>query len=115
MDSVTVTILVIIGVIAVIEAANLWLKLPRCNNPVYGYTAVITLDINDDVELKIENILYKLKWADDEIVQKIILLNCGLTDEQLALCEEFCAENYILVLAEPGNLLDLIISNEKNM
>lgn len=113
MDPVTVTVIVIIGTIVLIEAINLLLKMPGCDFPC-GFTAVMVLDAGDDVELKIENILHKLRWTDDELVRKIILINNGLNECQTELCRQYCLENSFLELAEPDNALKIIFSCEKN-
>ena len=113
MDPVTVTVIVIIGTIVVIEAVNLLMKMPGCDFPC-GFTAVIVLDAEDDVELKIENVIHKLRWTDDELVRKIILINNGLSEYQTGLCRQYCLENSFLELTEPDNALKIIFSCEKS-
>lgn len=113
MDPVTVTVIVIIGTIAVIEAINLLMKIPGCDFPC-GFTAVIVLNAEDNVELKIENVIHKLRWTDDELVRKIIFINNGLSDYQRELCRQYCLENSFLELAEPDNALKIILSSEKS-
>lgn len=113
MDSFTVTVLVIFGLIAVVEAAHLLIKIPVSNNNVLGYTIVTVLNSEDDVSLRIDNLLHRLRWTDDEFVRKIILIDYGMTYEQLAICEEYCTENPILEVTKPENTLNLIISTEK--
>lgn len=112
MDTVTVTVIVIIGTIAIIEAVNLLMKIPGCDFPC-GFTAVMVLDAEDDVELKIENVIHKLRWTDDELVRKIILINNGLNPHQTELCRQYCLENSFLEMAEPDNALKIIYSCEK--
>lgn len=113
MDSVTVAVIIIIGTIVVIEAVNLLMKIPSCDLDC-GLTAVIVLNNEDDVTLKIESIIHKLRWTDDELVKKIILINNGLNDHQAELCRQYCLENCFLELAEPNDALKIIFSCEKN-
>lgn len=115
MDSVTITVLVIFGVIAVIESANLLIKMPSSNSTVLGFTAVLVLDSEDDVSLRLDDVLHKIRWADDNLIKKIIVIDYGMTAEQKSICEEYCTENSLIEVVKPENALNLIISSEKLM
>lgn len=114
MDAVTITVIVLIGTIIFIETVNVIIKLP-CTSSTDSFTGIIILNGNDDVELKLENILNKLRWVDRELISKIIIVDNGLDTEQLELCKQYCIENNILEMANPDNALNLIFSREKIM
>ncbi len=114
MDAVTITVIVLIGTIVFIETINVIIKLP-CATASDSFTGIIILSGNDNVELKLENILHKLKWVDKELINKIIIVDNGLDDEQLSLCKQYCFENSILEMANPDDTLNLIFSREKIM
>lgn len=114
MNPVAVTVIVIIGTIAVVEAVNLLIKFPVCEK-TSGFTAVIILNPEDDIELIIENAIHKLRWTDDELVKKLILINNGLDESQSEICRKYCLENSLLEIALPNDLLKIIFSCEKIM
>ena len=115
MDAFTITVLVIFGVIAVIEAANLLIKIPVSDSSALGFTAVIVLDSEDDISLRLDDILHKLRWTDDCLIRKIIIIDYGMTYEQKVICEEYCTENPAIEVVKPEKALNLIISSEKLM
>ncbi len=112
MDSVTVTVIIVISTIIIIQAVNILIKMPCCNNS-HGLTAVMILNNNDDVEMKLENVIHKIRWTDDELIKKIIIVNNGMNCEQYEICKIYCCENEILEMAECDEVLKLIFSSEK--
>lgn len=114
MNAAAVTIIIVIGAIAVIQTADIFMNIQGFGCP-YGVTAVIVLDKNDDVEFKIDNVLHKLRWSDDELVKRIVLINNGLSYTQLEKCRACCKNNNMLELTDPENAAELIISGEKIM
>lgn len=114
MNAAAITVIIIIGTIAVIEAVSIFVRIP-CAECSRGFTAVVVLNGTDNVNLKIESILHKLRWSDGELIQKIILIDNGLNCVQARLCRNYCMENSFLELIKPDEAINLIISNEKMM
>lgn len=112
MDSITITVIVIISTITIIEAVNVFFTLPHhyCS---YGFTAVIVMNKEDDVEVKMESVIHKIRWTDDELINKVIIINNCMNDVQYDICRKYCYENNFLEMAEPDEVINLIFSNEK--
>jgi hypothetical protein len=110
MDGITVTVIVIISTIAVIEAVNIFMKLP-CRDCSCGFTALIILDKNDDISRRLDSVIHKVRWTDEELIGKLIIVDNGMSEEQLDICS---IENNFLEVAKPNELKNLIFSIEKN-
>lgn len=113
MDGITVTVIVIISTIAVIEAVNIFMKLPY-RDCSCGFTALIILDKKDDICSRLENVIHKIRWTDEELIGKLIIVDNGMSDDQIEICRQCCKENDFLEMAKPDEIKNLIFSIEKN-
>ena len=113
MDGLTMTVIVIISTIAVIEAVNIFMKLP-CRDCSCGFTALIIFSINDDISRRLDSVIHKVRWTDEELIGKLIIVDNGMSEEQLDICRNYCIENNFLEVAKPNELKNLIFSIEKN-
>ena len=107
------SVIVIISTIAVIEAVNIFMKLP-CRDCSCGFTALIILDKNDDISRRLDSVIHKVRWTDEELIGKLIIVDNGMSEEQLDICRNYCIENNFLEVAKPNELKNLIFSIEKN-
>lgn len=103
MDNIIVVSLLILAVIAVIEAVSLFYKSSHRVSKL-SFAAVIPV-FPDDSDLR-ERLAYlgeKLSCG-SYYIEEIIIINYGATIEQLEICREFCYENRNAVLTDPASL-----------
>ncbi len=103
MDNIIVTSLLVLAVIAIIEAVSLFYKSSRRVQKL-SFAAVVPIFPDD------ENLRERLEYLGEKLssgsyyIEEIILINYGATVEQLEICREFCYENRNAVLTDPASL-----------
>lgn len=112
MDSVTVTVIIVIGVIALIEVVNFMLKIPLSSNPE-GMIALAVFNKKDDIHSGLESIVHKLKLTDSEMIRKVIIIENNLSSLQLEICKDFCERYDFFEMSDVENISSLIFSTEK--
>lgn len=103
MDNIIITSVLILAVIAVIEAVSLFYKASHRVSKL-AFAAVIPVFPNDDeLRERLEHLNEKLSCG-SYYIEEIIILNYGATTEQLEICRQFCYENQSAVLTDPASL-----------
>lgn len=103
MDNIIITSLIVLAVIAVIEAVSLFYKSSRRIKKL-AFAAVVPV-FPDDADLR-----ERLEYLSDRLsggayyIEEIIIIDYGATVEQLEICRSFCYENGNAVLTDPASL-----------
>lgn len=103
MDKIIVTSVLILAVIAVIEAVSLFYRASHRVSKL-SFAAVVPV-FPDDSDLR-ERLAYlgeKLSCG-SYYIEEIIIINYGATVEQLEVCRAFCYENKNAILTDPASL-----------
>lgn len=103
MDNIVVTTLLVLGVIAVIEAVSLFYR-PSDRVTKLSFAAVVPVFPDDsDLSERLELLSRRFSSGSCQI-EEIVLINYGATQEQLEICRRFCYENGNAVLTDPASL-----------
>ncbi|MBE6855983.1 MAG: hypothetical protein E7500_00960 [Ruminococcus sp.] len=108
MDSIIVTTLLVLGVIALIEAVSLFGSRYYEGTDAVGVLVIPVLPDDSGLYTKLENLSRKLssgKLCTDEI----ILVNYGATQPQLEICRRFCYEHSNTVFTDPAGLEKILL------
>lgn len=103
MNTTIIVSVLILTVIAVIEAVSLFYK-SKHRIKKLAFAAVVPV-FPDDGDLR-----QRLDYLSDKLsggayyIEEIILINYGATAGQLEICREFCDENKNAVLTDPASL-----------
>lgn len=58
----------------------------------------------DDVEYIVRGLMWKKNWTDDNIPEKIILLDLGADDETVSICKSLAEDNELIEFYSPQEL-----------
>ncbi len=75
---------------------------------------VIVLYGNENIKLKLNHVVNKMQWIDEDLINKIILIDGGLNIEQKELCNNYCHKYDFLEFTTPDSLNDMIFNLQKN-
>lgn len=113
-----ITIIVLISFISLflfINACRLNKKLFDENyNSNNSHISIIVLNSNDDIKLKLGDIVNRMRWIDEDIINRIILIDGGLNLEQKEICRNYCDKYEYLIFTSPDNLCNLVFELQKN-
>lgn len=79
-----------------------------------GLIAVVVFYGSEDVNQKICSIIRKFQWVDEELLEKIIIIDGGLNMEQKEICLNYCSRYDYLEFTTPDNLNNMIFELQKN-
>lgn len=80
----------------------------------YCNISVIVLYGNENIKLKLNHVVNKMQWIDEDLINKIILIDGGLNIEQKELCNNYCHKYDFLEFTTPDSLNDMIFNLQKN-
>ncbi len=102
MDNIIVTSLLVLAVIAVIEAVSLFCTSRRTVK--LAFVAVVPV-FPDDTDLRERLAYLEEKMSGSSCcIEEIIIINYGASVEQLEICRQFCFENPAAVITDPAGL-----------
>ena len=103
MDNIIVTSLLVLAVIAVIEAVSLFCSSSR-RRVKLAFAAVLPV-FPDDTDLRERLAYLEEKMSGGSCcIEEIIIINYGASVEQLEICRQFCFENPAAVITDPAGL-----------
>lgn len=115
MNSTIVVLIVFISLFLFICACGMLKKIfgEECISD-YCNISVIVLYGNENIKLKLNHIVNKMQWIDEDLINKIILIDGGLNKEQKELCNNYCHKYDFLEFTTPDSLNDMIFNLQKN-
>lgn len=103
MDNIIVTSLLVLAVIAAIEAVSLFCSASR-RTVKLSFAAVIPV-FPDDTDLRERLACLEEKMSGSFCcIEEIIIINYGASAEQLEICQQFCFDNPAAVITDPAGL-----------
>lgn len=103
MDKIIITSVLILAIIALIEAVSLFYK-ASCRISRISFAAVIPVFPDDsDLRERLQYLSEKLSCG-SYYIEEIIIINYGATVQQLEICRAFCYENKNAILTDPASL-----------
>lgn len=113
-----ITIIVLISFISLflfINACRLTKKLfDEDYNFNNSHISIIVLNSTDNIKLKLSDIVNRMRWIDEDIIDRIILIDGGLNLEQKEICRNYCDKYEYLIFTSPDNLSNLVFELQKN-
>ena len=103
MDNIIIASLLILAVIAVIEAVSLFYKSSRRVSKLSFAAVIPVFPDNCDLRERLTYLSEKLSCG-SYYIEEIIIIDYGATIEQLEICRGFCYENKNAVLTDPASL-----------
>lgn len=115
MNSTIVVLIVFISLFLFICAGGMLKKIfgEECISD-YCNISVIVLYGNENIKLKLNHVVNKMQWIDEDLINKIILIDGGLNIEQKELCNNYCHKYDFLEFTTPDSLNDMIFNLQKN-
>lgn len=115
MNSTIVVLIVFISLFLFICACRMLKKIfgEECISD-YCNISVIVLYGNENIKLKLNHVVNKMQWIDEDLINKIILIDGGLNIEQKELCNNYCHKYDFLEFTTPDSLNDMIFNLQKN-
>ena len=115
MNSTIVVLIVFISLFLFICACGMLKKIfgEECISD-YCNISVIVLYGNENIKLKLNHVVNKMQWIDEDLINKIILIDGGLNIEQKELCNNYCHTYDFLEFTTPDSLNDMIFNLQKN-
>ena len=115
MNSTIVVLIVFISLFLFICACGMLKKIfgEECISD-YCNISVIVLYGNENIKLKLNHVVNKMQWIDEDLINKIILIDGGLNIEQKELCNNYCHKYDFLEFTTPDSLNDMIFNLQKN-
>lgn len=102
MDKIIATSLLVLFVIAIIEAVSLFCKPHHLKK--LSFAAVVPVFPDDkNLRLRLDDLNRKLS-SSSYCIEEIIIINYGATYEQLEICKQFCYENPNAIFTDPASL-----------
>lgn len=80
----------------------------------YCSISVVVLYSDENIKIKLNHIVNKMQWIDEDLINKIILIDGGLNKEQKELCNNYCHKYDFLEFTTPDSLNDMIFNLQKN-
>ena len=115
MNSVIITVIVLVSTVLLIESVRIFTGMfgtEHYRNVCFTSVSVMTGD--EDTEKKICSIINKVRWTDEDLIGKIILVDGGLTDVQKEICIRFCDRYDFLEFSSPDHLNGILFKIQKN-
>lgn len=113
-----ITIIVLICFISLflfINACRLTKKIfDEDNNANNIHISISVLYSTDNIKLKLGDIANRMRWIDEDIINKIILIDGGLNLEQKEICRNYCDKYDYFIFTSPDNLSNLVFELQKN-
>lgn len=107
MDNAIAASIIVLAVIAVIEAVSLFYKASHRAVRLAFAAVVPVFPYDDDLRRRLEYLGEKLSCG-TYYIEEIVLINYGATTEQLEICRCFCDENANAVLTDPASLENIV-------
>lgn len=113
-----ITIIVLISFVSLflfINACRLTKKLFEEDNTYNNSLISIKILYNtDDINLKLGDIVNKIRWIDEDLINRVILIDGGLNSEQKEICRNYCDKYDYFIFTSPDNLSNLVFELQKN-
>lgn len=115
MNSTIVALIVLISLFLFIFACGMLKSIfGEEYNSDYCNISVVVIKSNENIKLKLSHIVNKMQWVDEDLINKIILIDGGLNEEQREFCSEYCLKYDFLEFTSPASLNEMIFSLQKN-
>lgn len=108
MDNIIVTTLLVLGVIALIEAVSLFGSRYFEGADAVGALVIPVLPDDEELYIKLETLSRKMS-SGKLCIDEIILVNYGATQPQLEICRRFCYEHSNMVFTDPASLEKILL------
>ncbi len=115
MDSLVITVVLLLCVVIAIQAINLFAKFFYSEKNI-GEDSIIVIPIKkheNAIEFKLRNIIRHVMWRDDKIALKILLLDVDADVETLNICKKICEEQEFVELCDENTICSILADTVK--